>query len=605
MRFIYVKFKNFLSYGDKEECIDLTKPGIKLVLGKNLQDEGSNGSGKSTAIVDSIVFALYGKVTKKMSLEKIVNNINKKDCFVELVFLIGKDTYKIQRYREHSEFKNRIIFYKNDKDVSCDKATTTQELIEATIKISFKSCVLSIVLSQEKLENFAETEEAERKKIIENLLMFAFITKYKKTVNEIVKSLESDYDKESQRFKDKAEMVNTLSKNILEYVEKEEKKEAEKENTRKKLNEKLKEYKSINVDLELELLKEKEEFESDYKVHEDNSKTFKKDISKKENVITDLNDEISEKKKSIIDTEKNPDKCPVCNGIINEEDFKKYISKEKKELKSLEEELKSEKTLAKELNEKWNNECTKCFDISKSINEIKKKTKSTLDEDELNSIKMEIPSIEKELELLDEKFDIEKDSYVISTTKQINEANDIAGKIKDVVKKLKTKIKYFSWWKEALGNSSNGMKSFCINYILQSFNKYINYYLKFFHFDIEYNLDKELNDTIIKKGIETSFGQLSGGEKRSVELSLVFALYEILRGKMTDEINIMVLDELLSHKLDEARIESVIEILKELESRNMSIFIIDHKGSIKDILECETINIIKNKDGFSTIETQD
>jgi DNA repair exonuclease SbcCD ATPase subunit len=99
MIFKYIKFKNFLSYGENIETIDLTKPGIKLVLGKNMQDDGSNGSGKSSAVVDSIVYALYGKTTKKLLTDDVVNNINKKDCFLELGFQIGKDDYRIERYR--------------------------------------------------------------------------------------------------------------------------------------------------------------------------------------------------------------------------------------------------------------------------------------------------------------------------------------------------------------------------------------------------------------------------------------------------------------------------------------------------------------------------
>ena len=71
-------------------------------------------------------------------------------------------------------------------------------------------------------------------------------------------------------------------------------------------------------------------------------------------------------------------------------------------------------------------------------------------------------------------------------------------------------------------------------------NKYINYYLTFFGYDITYELDAELEDIIIKDGEDISFNQLSGGEKRSVEISLVFALYEIVKLKMPDNINIIV-----------------------------------------------------------------
>jgi len=46
MKFNYVKFKNFMSYGDEVYTISLSEPGITLITGNNRRDGGSNGSGK-------------------------------------------------------------------------------------------------------------------------------------------------------------------------------------------------------------------------------------------------------------------------------------------------------------------------------------------------------------------------------------------------------------------------------------------------------------------------------------------------------------------------------------------------------------------------------
>ena len=178
------------------------------------------------------------------------------------------------------------------------------------------------------------------------------------------------------------------------------------------------------------------------------------------------------------------------------------------------------------------------------------------------------------------------------------EAKDIRLKMK----RLEHDAHLFEWWKEALSNSPSSMKTFSVNQILISLNKYINYYLNFFGFNITYSLSAELNDTITKDGEEIPFGALSGGEKRSVEISLVFALYEIVRIRLPDNINIIVLDELLSRYLDEVRITDALGILNELEERQLSIFVIDHKNLIKESLNCKTINITKGKNGFSTLE---
>jgi len=46
MKFNYVKFKNFLSYGDEITTLNLRDVGITFIAGENKKDGGSNGSGK-------------------------------------------------------------------------------------------------------------------------------------------------------------------------------------------------------------------------------------------------------------------------------------------------------------------------------------------------------------------------------------------------------------------------------------------------------------------------------------------------------------------------------------------------------------------------------
>jgi DNA repair exonuclease SbcCD ATPase subunit len=85
-----IKFKNFGSFGNNWTEIDLNKNSTTLVC-------GTNGSGKSFALLDTITFALFGKPFRKINLAQLNNSINKKNCTVELEFSIDKDDYKIIR----------------------------------------------------------------------------------------------------------------------------------------------------------------------------------------------------------------------------------------------------------------------------------------------------------------------------------------------------------------------------------------------------------------------------------------------------------------------------------------------------------------------------
>lgn len=603
MKFNYINFKNFLSFGDETQSVDLSKEGIILVIGKNLRDGGSNGAGKSTCIVDTITYALYGKTTKKLNAEDIINNINKKDCYVELSFTINKDEYLIRRYRSHSDFGNLLTVHKNGNNISLEKAKDTQSLLESIIKINYQSFVSSIVLSQEKISNFAESDETDRKKVIENLLMYDFISKYHKTSKVMIRRLRPTLEAEKSKLKNKKETIEALTKNLFSYIENFEKKEEQKESRRNEIKLKLKEYKSIDVEKELDIRNKVQNLKNKKSSLEGDIESLEESIENNNGRLSKLKNKISQKEEELSEIEENPDKCPVCGTIKKDSDnIKKFIKSKKDEI----DEIKNSIRDITNKNEDSKIKLKECKGDLTKLNEEIKRTSSSVNinftDKEISDIQDFAKDLESELKLLNGVVNIEEDEFIIKSKDQIRLAKEEAKKTNKKIKRMNEEYSHLMWWREALGNSQDSLKSFCINYILQSLNKYINYYLKFFNFDIEYKLNEELKDTIFKNGIEYKFNQLSGGEKRSVEISLVFALYEVVRLKMQDKINVIVLDELLSWRLDDVRIDSIMEILSELESRNLLVFVIDHKNSMRENLTCKTMTIIKDKNEFSSIE---
>ena len=81
---------NFFSVGKNPVEIILDSHKKTLVIGKN-------GASKSSCMLDSIVFALYGKPFRKTNKPNIVNSINKSNLLVELDFSIGNREYKVIR----------------------------------------------------------------------------------------------------------------------------------------------------------------------------------------------------------------------------------------------------------------------------------------------------------------------------------------------------------------------------------------------------------------------------------------------------------------------------------------------------------------------------
>lgn len=604
MKFNYVKFKNFLSYGDDIYTIPLSESGVTLITGSNQKDGGSNGSGKSTAVVESVVYALFGQTTKKLKAEQVVNNKIKKDCFVEVSFNINQDNYLIRRYRKHNEFDNLLVFEKNNVDISAEKLRETQRLIESTIMISFKSFILSIVLSQEKMAGFAENDPVERRKIIENLLMYDFISKYHRAAKETLRTIRPEIEVLRRTYKDKKDTVDTLTRNLLNYVEKWESAEDQKKNRIEDLKEELEEWRKINPSEEIkerESLKKKKREKGDLA---DRKESIEDSLFSASGSLKRLKSKLKEKKEEIDDINENPENCPVCHSKIKDDIFKDYLLKRTNERDELQDLINGEEDNIKNLKIRIRKIDKKIGTKTKEIVALNEKIVIDLSDEEVQNLQDKIRGAESETSVLESQLGtpIEEDSYILSTQELIHKSKLEYKRIRKKVQRLEKEMTHYEWWRDALGNSPNSMKSFCVNHILKSLNKYINYYLEFFGYDIKYELNAELEDLIIKDGEEISFNQLSGGEKRSVEISLVFSLYEIVRLKMPDNINIIVLDEILSNYLDDVRITGTLEILSELEERELSIFVIDHRNLIKENLDCKLIEVTKNKDGFSSLE---
>jgi DNA repair exonuclease SbcCD ATPase subunit len=587
--------------------IDLSRPGITLLSGENQKDGGSNGSGKSSAIVETIVYSLFGQTTKNLKAEQVVNNKTKKDCYVEISLNINQDNYIVRRYRQHSQFGNKLSFEKNAVDISKEKVKDTQALIESIIQIGFKSFVLSIVLSQERIANFAETEPTERKKIIESLLMFDFISKYHKGVREILKKINSKVEGFELSLTEKKKTVDAITKNLMSYVDKWGETEKAKKDRIKELKKALESWSHIDVAKELSVRTQIAEKKRDKENFVSKKESSEETVFQAKGNIQKLSIKIADKEKDIKKINDNPEICSICGSKKESwtnsgklDDYLQKLTTEKNSLDLAQKELEStidrESELAKEFIKKIEAKTLEISTLQSSID--------SLSDDEIANIQQKITASETEIKLLESQTEkkIEEDEYIIGTQKKIEGLREEIKELKSQTKTLNDDKIYYDWWKEALSNSNSSIKSFCVNHILKSFNKYINYYLEFFGMDISYSLDVELQDTIKKDGELITFTQLSGGEKRSVELSLIFALYEIVRLKLPDNINIIVLDELMSHFLDDVRITGALEILSELESRKLSIFVIDHKSLVKENLDCQIIKVVKDKEGFSNLE---
>ena len=162
INFQKVRFKNFGSFGNYFTEINFDNEGAMTLV------TGSNGHGKSYALLDSITFALFGKPFRKINIPQLVNTINKKNCIVEVYFNIGKSNYKVVRGLSPKVFE----IYKDDTLLSQEaKAKDYQRMLEDQIlKMNYKSFTQIVTLGSSSFIPFMQLSANDRREVIEDIL---------------------------------------------------------------------------------------------------------------------------------------------------------------------------------------------------------------------------------------------------------------------------------------------------------------------------------------------------------------------------------------------------------------------------------------------------
>ena len=194
-------------------------------------------------------------------------------------------------------------------------------------------------------------------------------------------------------------------------------------------------------------------------------------------------------------------------------------------------------------------------------------------------------------------------TYLESLEKQAKNIEKEYKNDKQLLKEKQKKYIIMEWWEQSFSSKKKSMKSWCINNIIGYFNARIKFYMdRFFDGDVQLQMDTELNETITRKGLERAFGQFSGGQKRRLNLSILFALNSLVKANISTKINIMFLDEILSNFLDDKGVSTVLELLEEMKDHGETVFIVEHRDSFKDYPSFEPIRVYQDNNEFSHIK---
>lgn len=588
--------KNFLSVGEKPVEINF-KPGLNIITGANKDKEDRrNGVGKST-IADALYFAIFGDTLREINAKYIKNNLTDGKVKVVLEFDIVSNNVTSEVYVERTLNPAKVFLKINDEDKTRDSIANTNAYIESLLSTNadiFQNCV---TLTINNTIPFMGKKKGDKRKFIESIFNLEVFSRMSDRLKNDINEVKNSYNTEFTR-------LNTLNAN---YTSLSNQSETFEEDRRNRLEKYLKRKKDNNAELAVieDYLREFKDvtispIQDKIVVSNDNLKKADAKINEFYTKTSQTETEISHLNHRYKTIGTKEDKCPVCARSILDHD-RDHITSEKKNILS---EINNKKAeLEQLLNDRTKFDAVKAF-VCKQISDLNKKLK----EAELEQVKYK-NNLERKEQLKGWLNTLDDDINAVS--KQENSFKTLLLESKNTIKDVETKIETIKNLSKVLDNvkfvvSEEGVKSYIIKKILQLFNNKIALYLKKLDSNCVLTFDEYFEEKIINdKGIECSYNNFSGAEKKTIDLACLFAFMDIRRLQGDVAYNVCLFDELLDSSFDEKGVELVLDTLKERSDlyRECCYIISHRKESIKaatgDIIYLEKYNGLTQRMEFT------
>jgi len=375
------------------------------------------------------------------------------------------------------------------------------------------------------------------------------------------------------------------------------------------------------LDVAKTLIKEKSGIEKTKDEYLGLIKSGEKRIEKIKSETKSLIERRNELVQKVAEAEANPESCPFCGGEVNAELHQKYINEnketidsQKKHIQEYADNLESEKKSVAEWKEKIAELDGQITKLESSIEEQKHLAKEvslqhdkieipqTKDPKRLQDIADQVHVIEAKIATIESKEYVDM-NYISASKAKLTEYLKELDKSKKELAKVLKEFQFLQFWEDSLSSKKNSIKSWCINNIVGYFNARIKHYIdRFFDGRISIQFDNELNEVVKFKKYDRDFKQFSGGQRRRLNIAILFALHSLVKANVSNKIDILFLDEVLSNYLDDKGISTVLVLLEEMKDNNESVWVTDHRDNFKNFPAFTKVDVWMDKSEFSHVK---
>jgi DNA repair exonuclease SbcCD ATPase subunit len=539
-----ISWRNFLSTGNVANTIDLNKFNSTLITGKN-------GDGKST-ILCALTFALFGKPFRSVSKGQLINSINKKNCVVEIEFEVNGHSYKVIRGIKPNIFE----IHQDGQLINQDAALKDyQKVLEQQIlKLNYKTFTQVVILGSATFVPFMQLSTAARREVIEDILdikVFSIMNQVLKEKAAAVKDeiirVEASIQNHRTKIQAQKKLIDALEANRQSVID----------SLRSKIdanNEQIQNHRDTIISLN-----EQMSVLSSSNTPDD----LAEDISKAGHLQTKLSTNIFTCQ-TTVDFFHDNTTCPTCSQHIDEE----YKS-----------------SALADLDQKINEHQTKLDQVTSALEKLNKKLQAANKvADQIRTLSIEASSVNSAITVLTEQN--------VSLSAEMEQATETSSNLTDE----KTKMREMAEDAIELVNVKNdlldtrqvhdvaslllkdtGIKTAIIREYLPLMNKLINKYLAAMDFFVSFELDESFQEVIRSRGRDTfTYESFSEGEKRRLDLAILFTWRQVAKMKNSVNTNILILDEILDGALDAGGIDYFLSIMNQF-GEHTNVFVISHR----------------------------
>jgi len=564
IRFEKIRWKNFLSTGDKFTEVSLLSAPTNLIIGEN-------GAGKST-MLDAISFALFGKSHRNITKKQLINSINNKDCVTEVQFTVGGKQYRVVRGIKPTKFE----IWKDDVMINQSAhAKEYQEILEKNVlQMSHKSFHQIVVLGSSSFVPFMQLNSTSRRDVIEDLLDINIFSKMNSLLKEKTTQLKSEVENNTHSI----DMVKTKISAQKKYI-----RDLTAINTQHRKD---KEKDIKDIQLEIAGLNDANTLLSSSV--NDLLPTITESLNgvrASRQQLAQYNAQFKTQVKTVVKDAKffeDNDHCPTCDQTIAQE-----LRDEKRDKATAK---------AKKLKEAMDKAEEQLTEYDKSIADLEVQLQQCLDDQNvLNNNNQTIERLNRNVDRIRAELDAMADSS--GDMGKANTELEILDKelleLNDQKYILNEKASYNRIAGELLRDT--GIKTKIIKQYVPVINDLTNKYLQILDFFVHFELDESFNETIRSRYRDAfSYDSFSEGEKQRIDLSLLFTWRQIAKMKNSVSTNLLILDETFDSSLDDDGVDNLMKIIETLKE-DTNVFVISHKSELEDAHFDRKLQFFKDK----------